>query len=73
MASPVGQQGTVFDRLVAHRQNLTKTQEAMVKAAPEEQKDFLRAQFKLQNEMEATDMLTRLLKEGGRAEILRNL
>jgi hypothetical protein len=73
MSSPVGHQSKVFEALVAHRQNLSAKQTTMVRAAPQEQQGFLEAQFKLQNEMEATEMLTRLLKEGSRMEIFRNL
>jgi hypothetical protein len=73
MATPVGQQGKVFEQLIAHRQNLSARQAEMVRAAPQEQQEFLTAQFKLQNETEGTSTITRLLKEDSRENILNNL
>jgi hypothetical protein len=66
-------QGKVFDKLTAHREQLTGKQAAMVRAAPPEQREFLEAQFKLQNEAEVTETLTRLLKEDSRMTVFRNL
>jgi hypothetical protein len=73
MSSPVGKQGSVFESLLAHRDQLSETQAAMVRAAPPEQRPFLESQFKLENETQITEMLTKLLKEDTRMQILRNL
>ncbi len=73
MATAIGQQGSVFQQLIAHRQNLTRSQAEMVRAAPQEQQEFLTAQFRLQNETEGTNTITRLLKEDSRENILNNL
>jgi hypothetical protein len=73
MSSPVGNHGKTFDKLMAHLGTLTGTQQAMVLAAPPEQRPFLESQFKLENETQITQMLTELLKEDTRMQILRNL
>lgn len=73
MASPVGTHGKTFDKLLAHREKLSGQQQAMVRAAPPEQQPFLESQFKLENEAQITQMLTELLKEDTRMQILRNL
>ena len=65
----------IASSITAHRQQLTGTQEKMVKAAPEEQQAFLRAQFQLQNESEATQQVTNILKKLGEmsSSVIRNL
>ena len=73
MAAPVDNHVKTFDKLMAHMANLTGTQAAMVRAAPPEQRPFLESQFKLENETQITQMLTELLKEDTRMQILRNL
>ncbi len=55
--------GGISQAITQHRTTLTGTQQQMVNAAPEEQKAFLRAQFQLQNEMEATQQITNILKK----------
>ncbi len=57
--------GGIAAAVVQHRNNLTKTQSDMVAAAPDEQKPFLTAQFRLQNESEATSQITNILKRLG--------
>ncbi len=42
---------------------LTSVQQGMVDAAPEEQKPFLTAQFKLENEAQITQQITNILKK----------
>jgi len=73
MSSPVGNHGKTFDTLLAHREQLTGLQQAMVSAAPPEQRPFLESQFKLENETQLVQMLTEMLKEDTRMQILRNL
>ena len=66
---------SISDIITSQRTGLTKTQDAMVKAAPEEQQKFLTAQFMLENESQATSQITNMLKKMHEmAEgILRNL
>ncbi|WP_224243710.1 hypothetical protein [Hyalangium gracile] len=64
---------TTFDKLSAHRDTLSRVQADMVAAAPPEQRPFLESQFKLENETQVTEMLTKLLKEDTRMTIMRNL
>jgi hypothetical protein len=45
----------------------------MVEKAPPEQREFLTAQFQLENEAQITEMLTKLLKDDDTMAILRNL
>ncbi len=55
--------GIFNQHLSAPRPALTGTQAEMVAKAPPEQQDFLRAQFKMQNEMELTQQITNMLKK----------
>jgi hypothetical protein len=66
---------SIATRITNHRTQLTGTQEKMVKAAPPEQQEFLRAQFQLQNESEATQQATNILKKLGEmsSSVIRNL
>jgi len=66
---------SIASRITAHRQTLTGTQEKMVKAAPPEQQEFLRSQFMLQNESDATQQATNILKKMGEmsSSVIRNL
>ena len=66
---------SIASKITSHRQALTGTQEKMVKAAPPEQQEFLRAQFMLQNESEATQQATNILKKLGEmsSSVIRNL
>jgi hypothetical protein len=66
---------SIASKITSHRQGLTGTQQKMVNAAPEEQRPFLQAQFQLQNEMEATQQATNILKKLGEmsSAVIRNL
>ncbi len=73
MAPQVGGPSHVAQRLAAQRASLSHTQQTSLAAAPAEQRAFLEAQFKLQNEMELTDQLSRMLKTDDKLTIMRNL
>jgi len=66
---------SISSRISQQRTRLTGTQEKMVNAAPEEQREFLRSQFQLQNESEATQQATNILKKLGEmsSSVIRNL
>jgi hypothetical protein len=54
---------------------LTSVQSDMVSKAPDEQKPFLEAQFKLENETQATQQISNLLKKMDEMSmaVIRNL
>ena len=54
---------------------MTKTQADMVSKAPEEQRPFLEAQFKLENESQLTQQITNMLKKMDEMSmaVIRNL
>ena len=54
---------SISDLVTSQRSNLTSTQQSMVDAAPEEQRPFLQAQFKLENESQATQQISNILKK----------
>jgi hypothetical protein len=66
-------QTDVFQMLTEHQRNLAGTQMDMVRAAPEEQRPFLEAQFKLENEAQAAEMVGKILKSDDTAAVIRNL
>jgi hypothetical protein len=68
-----GARGGNFEKLMANRDRLSSVQTNMVERAPKEQREFLTAQFQLENESQVTDMISKLLKEDTRMAILRNL
>jgi hypothetical protein len=63
----------IFQMITDHQKNLGQTQTDMVKAAPAEQQDFLKAQFKLENEAQAADAIGKLLKQDETLTVIRNL
>jgi hypothetical protein len=66
---------SISDIVTNQRQGLTGTQQAMVDAAPEEQRPFLQAQFKLENESQATQQISNILKKLDEmsSAVIRNL
>lgn len=61
MATSVGRDDT-FKMMMDHRKNLSQTQMDMVRAAPEEQRAYLEAQFKLENEAQVVEQVGKFLK-----------
>ena len=74
MAPQVGRE-SAFLSMVEHRKNLAGTQMDMVRAAPEEQRPFLEAQFKLENEAQLVEQIGKFLKgdDTDATAIIRNL
>ncbi|MFL5344022.1 MAG: hypothetical protein ACJ8AT_04480 [Hyalangium sp.] len=74
MALEVGRD-SAFKMLVEHRKNLSGTQMDMVRAAPEEQRPYLEAQFKLENEAQAVEQIGKFLKsdDTDAMAVIRNL
>jgi phosphoenolpyruvate-protein kinase (PTS system EI component) len=74
MARAVGEgQGDIFQALTAHRDQLSSVQSKMVERAPKEQREFLTAQFQLENEAQVTEMISKMLKDEEGMAIARNL
>ena len=66
---------SISDIVTSQRQGLTSTQQQMVNAAPEEQRPYLQAQFKLENESQATQQISNILKKLDEmsSAVIRNL
>ena len=66
---------SISDIVTSQRQGLTGTQQEMVNAAPEEQRPYLQAQFKLENESQATQQISNILKKLDEmsSAVIRNL
>ncbi|WP_224362147.1 hypothetical protein [Hyalangium versicolor] len=74
MAGPVsGGQSDISQMIFSHREHLSQVQSQMVAAAPPEQRPFLEAQFKFENESQATELITKMLKGDDTMNVLRNL
>ena len=65
----------ISDMVTSQRTSLSGTQQEMVNAAPKEQQKYLTAQFKLENESQATQQISNILKKMDEmaSAVIRNL